>query len=271
MIKIPEEFKPKINTVYPPNNYFEFERWFGEVYAKQLDREYLGIYWCAYQVNNGYGQDKVAMDKLQSFIDNLPRDRKYFTISQYDDSVGVDFKDLDVLQFNMSKNIGITMPLMCEPHPYSFDGDKKYLANFIGSKTHPIRESAVSLIGKEGYYVSFDAHSIEDYCRVISESTFTLAYRGYGSNSFRVTESLQYGSIPVVITDDFINPFDLAFNAFGVLINSKDAHRIDEILSEITEPEIKFKQSNIYKTYLENYTYIGAFNRIIKILQDENK
>ncbi|MCL4419180.1 glycosyltransferase family 47 protein [Patescibacteria group bacterium] len=266
MIYVPDEFKPIINTVYPPNNVYEFERWFGDNYKENLEREYLGVYWCAYQVNNSYGQNKEAMYRLQQFIDNLPNDKKYFTISQYDDSVGVDFKGLDVLEFNMSKNSGVTMPLMCQPHTYFFSEEKKYLANFIGSKTHPIRDNAYSLINNNDYYISFEHHNIEDYCRIISQSIFTLAFRGYGSNSFRVTESLQYGSIPVVITDDFINPFFLDFNDFGVLIKSNEAHKIEEILNNIPTSEIYKKLSNINSVYKKYYTYEGAYKEILRIL-----
>lgn len=268
MIEIPIEFRPTINTVYPPNNFTEYERWFGERYNENLSREYLGIYWCAYQVNHSYGQDKDAMYRLQEFIDSLPRSKRYFTISQYDDSVGVDFKDLDVLQFNMSKNTGITMPLMCEPHPYDFQFTKKYLANFIGSKTHPIRDNALSLINNPDYYISFENHSIEDYCRIISQSIFTLAFRGYGANSFRVAESLQYGSIAVVITDDLVNPFYLDFNEFGVVIKLEDSDKIDEILNSIPQSEIIKKQSRIPEIYSKYYTYEGSYKEICRILNE---
>jgi hypothetical protein len=269
MIEIPIEFKPTINTIYPPNNVIEFERWFGEMYNHSLHREYLGVYWCAYQVNNNYGQDKEAMNRLQSFIDSLPRDKKYFTISQYDDGVGVYFKDLDVLQFNMSKNIGVTIPLMCQPHPYTFTEKGKYYCNFIGSLTHPIREYAKQLTSNSLYYISFDNHSIEKYCEIIHNSTFTLAFRGYGANSFRVSESLQYGSIPVVITDEFINPFDLNFEEFGVFIKSEDAHRIEEILNSINVTDILYKQIKCKEVYERYYTYEGAYFKIINYLKSE--
>jgi len=266
MIQVPQEFKPVINTVYPPNNFIEYERWFGERYNEEREREYLGVYWCAYQVNNDYGNDIVAMSKLQKFIDSLPRSKKYFTISQYDDSVGVDFKDLDVLQFNMSTNDGIGIPLMCQPHPFKFKHSNDYIANFIGNKTHPIRNSALKLINNSNYYVSFNNHDIESYCRIISKSTFTLCFRGYGKNSFRVAESMQFGSIPVVITDEFVNPFDLNFNDFGVIINSSESDYIDLILTNIDPMCIINKQDCLSSIYNDFYTYEGCYKKILTYL-----
>ena len=121
-METPIIFKQIINTVYPYENLIEFERWFDMNYIdNNYNRKYLDIYWCSYQVNNNYGNDLEAINKLQIYIDSLPRNEKYFTISQYDNGVGVDFKDLDVLQFNMSKNIGITIPLLCMQHSYKHD------------------------------------------------------------------------------------------------------------------------------------------------------
>lgn len=272
MIKVPEIFQPQINVVYPPNNFVEFERWFGEKYnGCNTDRVYIKIYWCGYQVNNNYGNDLVSMKALQYFVDTLPNDLKYFTISQYDNGVGVDWKGKDVLEFNMSKTGGnmYPLPLIGQPHPYVFNEEKKYIANFVGGLTHPIREHAKTLIGKEGYYISFDRHSPEDYCRIIAQSIFTLCYRGFGLNSFRISEALQYGSIPVYISDEFIEPHNIDINEYGYKINESDLHKLQEIL----KGELPFvsKLSSVLQCYYEQYfTYEGCYNKIINYLENDN-
>ena len=84
MIEVPIKYKPKINTVYPYENYIEYERWFGVVYDYyRIEREYLGVCWCGYSVNHSYGNDVEAMAELQSFVDSLPRHLKYFTFGKY--------------------------------------------------------------------------------------------------------------------------------------------------------------------------------------------
>lgn len=266
------KFLKHINVGYPPGNSPIFEEWLYDNFSRiQTDRKLIPVHFTSYFVNNGYGHNKQALQDLQLFVDSLDRSQKWVTVVQYDDGVLVDFKDLDVLQFNMSQNVGIEMPLLCQPQPYKFHSQKKWLANFVGSKTHPIRESANSLLYHPDYYVSFQHHDIETYCRIIHESVFTLCYRGYGRNSFRIAEALQYGSIPVYLAskDDFIIPFGIDFEKIGVLVDEKDVCMVDKILKEIPPIEIINKQNNIPEYYSKYYTYEGAMKQIKNILENE--
>lgn len=263
-------WQPRINCIYPPNNEIIFEEWFFEVYKGcNTDRELLPFFPTSYWVNNNYGKDLITLASTQVYIDLMDRGKKWFSICQYDDGVLVDWRDLDVLEFNMSKQVGIQMPLISQPHPYKFVGPKKWFANFVGSNTHAIRESTRSLKNKEGYYISFDQHNIEDYCRILHESMFTLCYRGYGLNSFRVQEALQYGSIPVYISDKFISPYHMNFEYFGVLIEEKDCHRVDEILQSIPIEEVIKMQDRLQGVYESYYTYEANLKLIIESLENE--
>jgi len=269
MINIPSAFKPTINTIYPPNNLIEFERWFGENYKQSFgDREYLGIYWCAYQVNNNYGQDKKAMIELQNFIDDLPRDKKYFTISQYDDGCGVDFRDLDVLRFDMSKTGFIDIPLIGQPHPYKFIPNKKWLVSFVGSKTHPVREKIKVFEGMSDCYISFESHDPETYCRILNESIFCLCPRGYGANSFRISEAVQYKSIPVYYSDDFIIRSDCNFEKFGLLI--KENEDLLNVILSINNSAIIEKQQNLEKAFDKYFSYQSVYNYIVNVIEHNN-
>ena len=264
------KFQPHINPVYPPNNFLIFEEWFAQNYKGcNTDRVLLPFFPTSFWVNNDYAQDKVAKQEAQDYIDSLSNDTKYFGICQYDDGFLIDWKGKDVLEFNMSKKIGVELPLLCMPHPYKFHSEKKWLANFVGSPTHPIREHARLLSNNQEYFISFDRMDIESYCRVMHESIFTLCFRGYGLNSFRCAESIQYGSIPVMISDEFILPSWVNFEEFGVLIKAEDANRIDEILSAIEPEEVINKQSRLQDIYEKYYTYEGCKNEIIKSIETE--
>lgn len=266
------KFKPHIIPVYPPHNELIFEEWFAENYKGcDTDRELLPVFPTSYWVNNNYAQDAISKQDAQDYIDSLP-DKKYFVICQYDDGCLIDWKGKDVLEFNMSKQNGVMIPLICQPHPYKFKGPKKWLANFVGSATHPIRESAHSLKNKNGYYISFDRHDIESYCRIMHESIFTLCYRGYGINSFRIAESVQYGSIPVYIStgNDFILPSWMDFGSFGVIILEHEVDRIDEILFSIEPATIVEKQECLAEAYDKFYTYEANLKHIINYLEREN-
>lgn len=260
-------FKPHIIPTYPPNNHLIFEEWFAENYKGcNTDRELLPIFPTSFHVNNGYGEKK---QELQDYCDTLDPSKKYFIVCQYDDGCLVDWGSKDVLEFNMSKRNGVMLPLFGQPHPYSFTGGKKWLANFVGSVTHPIRESARSLKDSPGYYISFDSHDIMNYCRIIHESMFTLCYRGYGANSFRIAEAVQYGSIPVYISDEFIIPPWMDFESFGVLVNSADVGRIDDILQNIPIEVVLEKQEILSSAYWDYYSYEANLRHIINYLESE--
>jgi len=78
---------------------------------------------------------------------------------------------------------------------------------------------------------------------------------------------MQYLTIPVYISDEFVNPFDLDFREFCIIIEERDADRIEQILGSISNLEIVDKQEKIGEIYKEYYTYEGALNKIIKILE----
>ncbi len=260
------KFQPHIIPVYPPNNNLIFEEWFAENYAGcNTDRELLPIFPTSFHVNNGYGEKK---HELQEFCDTLDESKKYFIICQYDDGCMVDWKGKDVLEFNMSKQNGVMLPLICQPHPYKFDGEKKYLASFIGSRTHPIRNELEKFKGKEGWYISFEPHDIEAYCRIISESYFVLCPRGYGSNSFRICESLQYDVTPVYISDEFIEPFDIPFFLYGVPVANKNIHKLEDWLNPLNRHD-EYIETNKKIFYEKMFTYEGCFYQIIKSLETE--
>lgn len=271
-MNVPQIFKPVINTTYPSQNHIEFERWFWEYYqAVKTDRHWLPINWTAYYVNSNYGNDKIALQALQVFLDDLPRDKKYFTICQYDDGILNNIDGLDILQFHMSKNIGVPLPLICQ-HGERKQEQIKYMASFVGSITHPIRQKMINaLADKEGYYISTKPHSYDEYSRIMAQSMFTLCPRGYGSASFRTTEAIYQGSIPIYISDEFIIPFNIDFDKFGVVVKDKDIDKLDKIILDIDPYEIIEKQNRLQDTYDKYYSYEGCMNQIIKHLEKEFK
>jgi hypothetical protein len=271
---VPPVFSPHIIPVYPPHNELIFEEWVSNVYVGcNSDRLYLPVFWTSYYVNNDYGKDAESLKRLHFFLSELDKTKKYFTICQYDDGTMIDWEifGLDVLEFNMSKKKGGVLPLLCQPHPYKFKGGKKWLANFIGSKTHEIRNSAEFIKNRNGYYISYENHDIETYCRILHESIFTLCYRGYGENSFRISEAIQFGSIPVYIStgNDFILPSWIDFGSFGVVILEKEAYRIHEILESIEPETIVEKQNALSEAYENFYSYEANLKHIIKYLEAE--
>jgi hypothetical protein len=264
--KVPLEFQPRQAHKYPEDNHHEFERWFSDnTMAQELSgkpRTYLPVFWTAYWCNNGYGKKERGRNILQRFIDNLPRTKKYFTICQYDDGCLVDFKDLDIKIFGMSGGrIDYPIPLLCMPHKYEFPGIKKDIfCSFVGGDTHPIRKELVKqFTGKQGCYVTMKKHSLKDYCNILARSIFALCPRGYGKSSFRIAEAIQYGAIPVYISDEFVKPYnmDLPIN-IQVIGNSLPGLR--ESLRSLDNPYLR-KQIESLKLL---FTYEGCKQKILE-------
>lgn len=260
IVNVPSKFQPHIRVDYPEGNNPIFEEWLFKSLNGKLgmkERAYLPVFWTSYWVNNDYGNNQFKKAELQDFINNLPRDRKYWTVVQYDDGCLIDFKDLDVMVFNMSGD-GYPMPLLCQPHQYQFHVERDIFYSYVGSNTHPIRRHLKQWTNKR--------LPTKEYCELHARSVFSLCPRGYGINSFRIQEALQYGAIPVYISDKFIFPHNLDFNDFGVVIGEKDVNRVEEILRAIPQEEIKRKQELIPSIFLNYFTYEANRDLILKAI-----
>jgi hypothetical protein len=272
MIYVPNKFQPKHPFPYPSDNHHEFERWYYDNYDMQPEeREYLPIFWTGYYCRHKFGQHKPAMVDLQKFLDGLDRSKRYYTIVQYDNGILSNLRDLDIMVFSMSGGrTDYPLPLISEPHKYCpSHWERPYLGNFVGRVTHDIRRCVTSspVVGygeQHGYYVATIDHSLDRFCSILSRSVFTLCPRGFGPTSFRIQEALQYGSIPVYISDEFIIPHNLPFEHYGVLIEAKDTYRVHEILSAIPESEIRRRQEAIPHIYQKYFTYEGNQEAIQK-------
>lgn len=262
--KMPLEYQVRQSHKYPPDNDHEFERWFFDnVTTAELigkERTYLPVFWTAYWCNNGYGKKTGAARRLQHFINELPRTKKYWTICQYDDGCMVDFKDLDIKIFGMSGGrIDYPIPLLCCPHKFEFPNVKKDIfCSFIGSDTHPIRRELVKEFkGKPDCMVEIKKLPLKDYCEVLARSVFALAPRGYGLSSFRIQEAINYNAIPVYISDKFIIPYyrDLVL------------HRPPETIAGLYESLMSFNLATVYpleQTTKHLFTYQGCKEKILE-------
>lgn len=284
---VPDMFRPRIRVEYPPDNKQIFEEWFADnVRAEDIpgDRVYLPVNWCGFQVNNDYGKGRKMAD-LQAFIDGLDRSKKYFTITQYDDGPLVDFKDLDIKVFGSGGGrIDCPIPLVCQPHPYSgsplrYSGrikpsnQRQYLASFVGSITHPIRNQMIDVINslpreqRDRYYIRTDHITIDKFCDIMADSVYALCPRGYGKTSFRICEALQFGAIPVYISDEFIVPFNMKFEDIGALFHVNSLQYLHATLTFDSSVENQKTQYIGQGEYLNSYTFQGCANQIIEWLK----
>lgn len=258
-------FQEPIRAEHPPGNKPIFEEWFCRnfIATGEEKREYLPVFWTSWYVNNNYGNDKKAIANLQEYLNMLDKSKKYFTVLQYDDGILNDLSGFDIKVFGSGGGrIDFPIPLICKPHPFEFALRKDTFASFIGSNSHPIRRTMTNLF--RGRYKIPRGHlKIHEYCELMARSTFALAPRGYGQSSFRICEALQYGAIPVYISDHWIVPGDIDFNEYGVLIHNDEIRKLDKILKEITPEQIKSKQEAGKYYYEKMFTPEGCMKLIL--------
>lgn len=267
-ISIPFILRKPDHNLYPISNWPDFEYWLSENLKDEEvvgDRIYLGVLFTSFYKNIcNYGQDKNGIKILQTFLDSLDRSKKYWGCVQYDDGILNDISHLDIKVFSMAggrKDYGL--PLICQPHRIKFETKKDIFCSFVGRITNPIRQEIVNAYtGKEDYYVSTKAHALPDYCRVLSRSVFGLCPAGYGLNSFRIQECLEYNAIPVYIGSDKLIIHDLDFESFGYWVKPENILKIDLLLKSRTKEEIEDKQKMLSEIF-EKYFLFSSNKKLI--------
>jgi FkbM family methyltransferase len=232
-VTVPLEFRPHHPMQYPSDNKLIFEEWFYQQPLLNVERSYLPVFWTSYYCKNGYHHNKRAIAKLQQFLDRLDKTKRYYTIVQYDDGILNNLDGLDIKVLAMSgSRIDYPLPLICQPHQFLMNLDKDIKVSYIGANNHPIREKIIRLYkDKPDHYISDKPHSLLEFCRVLARSRYVLCPRGYGKTSFRIMEALQYGAVPIYISDDFVYPHH-AYHEYGLSV--KPDHLEDGTIEAIT-------------------------------------
>ena len=264
IVETPSNFIIRTNHIYPPGNDMIFEEYFFNLFSNhniETDRIYIPVLWTNFYISRGYATND--MSDLQNFLDSLPRNKKYFTIVQWDDGIKNNLNGLDIISFASGGVGDYPIPLINKPHNKSIK-EKNIFASFIGNINgrHSIREKMRDrLSNKEGYYISESA-GFDNFKDIMERSIFSLCPRGYGKTSFRINESLNLGSIPVYIYDEPWIPFMdiLNFEDYGILIHDSEINSIDEKLKSYTPQDI----NNLLNSGKEVYN--NYFQSIIKFI-----
>ncbi|XP_049933075.1 probable glycosyltransferase At3g07620 isoform X3 [Nymphaea colorata] len=85
------------------------------------------------------------------------------------------------------------------------------------------------------------------YRENMKSSRYCICPRGYEVNSPRVVEAIYYECVPVIISDDYVLPFDevLNWDAFAVTVREKDIPRLKEILLSIPDHRYRMLQLGV--------------------------
>jgi hypothetical protein len=129
----------------------------------------------------------------------------------------------------------------------SFPSQPKYLFSFVGSsETHSVRARLRKLYEKDGLFhhvsrsvtnMAFTTGNSNDIARLTSfltqtssESLFVLCPRGLGASSMRLFEVMSMGRAPVIISDEWMEPFGPNWSDFSIRIAECNIHTIPDVL-----------------------------------------
>lgn len=277
---VPQIFQTPTKVEYPPHNKMVFEEYFKNYFIErniQTEYTYLPIMWTNFYIERKYGT--IAMGDLQKYLDGLDRNKKYFTIIQYDDGILQNIKGLNLLIFGAGgggkktiseKNLGYPISLICQPTPnIRKDRERNILCSFVGSiKNSLIRRKIKSLFDTK--FLVIESVNYKTFVDVMERSVFSLCPRGYGATSFRICEALQHGSIPIYVYDTPWIPWKNEFNFedIGLLISEKEIPNILNVIQNKTKDDIKKYVENGERIYREYFTFDGCAHKIIDKIND---
>jgi hypothetical protein len=157
--------------------------------------------------------------------------------------------------------INLLMPLLPDKQDMVEDpdsrwacSDRKYTASFSGCMTDPVRRKILELKGNEGYHLydtnAFGGQDPEGYKGVLLNSMFAFAPRGDEHYSFRLTEVLAAGAIPIVIDNDYTAPYGAKdMKEWAIVVSEEDVWTVPNLLKQITPDqrcELKRNGSRIF-------------------------
>jgi len=219
-----EKFKKYLvkaqSPAYPPYHTGPYlEEYFLYYYFKNIEKfknvkhQYIPVLWTEL-----YLHVASLVDDLQNDLNELDKDKFYFTVSQHDDAP---FQQLppNTINFSAGGNQPNTtpIPLICSPITDVKEVEKDIFCSFVGSITAPLEgwglvshnlrmKMLETLVDKKECVLKPKSWTNEVkkdrqdmFLDLTARSKFTLCPRGYGATSFRLYEAMQLKSVPVYI------------------------------------------------------------------------
>jgi hypothetical protein len=132
---------------------------------------------------------------------------------------------------------GCSYPRVARVQALNVTGDPapSFLAWFRGDvASHPIRRRVVALnhprfsVGHRNTGLTTEP----TYARDLRSGKFILCPRGKGVSTFRIFEAMRLGRVPVVISDEWIEPPNCEWSGCHIRVAERDIERLPEILKE---------------------------------------
>lgn len=173
--------------------------------------------------------------------------------------------------------------------------ERKYLMSFIGSYSSTIyltniREQIYDklsnhpdcyIVRRYGWHYNNPVYKNKktnvsdeiEYKNIMEETKFSLCPSGSGPNSFRIWESMSFGSIPVILADTLILPEikNINWKCFFIIWKEKDIDNLYDYLLKIKPEKLEILSNNCIKLYNMFFSPEKMHTHIVKILSKYSK
>jgi hypothetical protein len=122
------------------------------------------------------------------------------------------------------------------------------LFSFRGARTSPVRDAILGLSADRGRVIDTSGIDFFDrtaeaqqrrvaaavaYAELIGQSKFVLCPRGNGPSSFRLYETLRAGRVPVIISDEWVEPPGIPWERCAIRVAESEVGGIPDLLASL--------------------------------------
>jgi glycosyltransferase involved in cell wall biosynthesis len=165
------------------------------------------------------------------------------------------------------------------PHSPLPPAEPDLLFSFIGSRTAPCRDALFDLRHREGVveevsgfmFWDHEAQGFEkrrrQFVQTLARSRFVLCPRGRGTSSIRLYETIAAGRVPVIISDEWVEPPGPNWKAFTLRIAESRAKAVLELL-ESHRDDWQRMSAEASAAYRDFFSDEVVFHRIAELLRE---
>jgi hypothetical protein len=156
---------------------------------------------------------------------------------------------------------------------------KDIFYNFIGGTTSNVRRSLINAHHGSDTFVKERLNfnhgnpaSDSDkkfFAEILQRSYFTLCPRGVGTSSYRIFEAMRLGTVPVIISDEFVLPDGPNWSECSVRIPEREIYSIRKILEKQTEvSQMSEKAKYYYDLYFSEKNFLHNIVRLTSAITE---
>jgi hypothetical protein len=251
---------------------------------------YLPVAWTAFEnrqrriphwVKKYFGWNSWTFRLFNSRVQAaVARAERCFTVCQHDLGIHINkhVRAPDNLLIFSSGGVGdVPLPLLCDPRSHP-EVERDLLASFKGVIDHPRNvypwraAMRAALRGRAGVVVVDSAEpeaAAHDYVGLIARSRYSLCPRGFGRTSFRLSEAMHLGSVPVYIHagDPWVPYLDeLDWSEFCLFCDYRKLDGLEERLRGIPEERWRRMSARAREVAAGWFTPVAAMAYIDRFL-----